>query len=392
MRNQKRPRRRWLWGLLALSLIALVAAPFFVRPFSKEPEVTAQPEAEPGAPPPAERPRQPRGVTTFLMLGADQRPGDIGRADTLIVGSYDDRTERLAMLSIPRDTYTYVQGYDYTKINHAFAYGGTALTRKSVQELLGLSIDHYVLINFQGFMRFIDGLGGLEIDAEKRMYYVDPEDTGMGPNGLVIDIQPGLQRMDGYTTLAYARFRKDEEADRGRMRRQQQVVGAVVKELVQPATFAKLPKLIPALFGTVQTDLTMAQLISYGLNGREAMAGGVTAASINGEDMMLDGIYYEVPNLLEVRRLAYQTLMGEEPPEPFLAQAEEEQARYARVVREAAARERSEPKPYSAAPAAPVLTEPPLIPRSEPAVTPRSGRAIRPRRGARKARRPLLPN
>jgi LCP family protein required for cell wall assembly len=325
--HRRRVRRAWTAaGVVALLVTALVVAVFFVRPFGKrsetgEPWSTQQAEVE-----------APMGVSTFLVLGVDQRPGDVGRADTMIVGSYDAQRERLTMISIPRDTYTYVKGHDYTKINHSFAYGGTTLTINTVEQLIGLPIDHYVQINFQGFMKFINALGGIDIDAEKRMYYVDPEDRGMGPNGLVIDIQPGPQHMDGYNTLAYARFRKDEEGDRGRMRRQQQVIEAVVHELNQPATFAKIPKLIPAVFNTVETDLTMAQMISYALSGKEAMAKGITASAIKGADMTLDGIYYLVPNLVELRTLVYTTLMGTEPPAEYLVKAEADQRRLAQVV------------------------------------------------------------
>lgn len=333
---RRRGRGAWAWviaGLSTILVVALVGGLFWVRPFHQKQEPAPylpepqQPQAQ--LHPPA------RGVTTFLLLGADKRPGDLGRADTMIIGSYDEEHERLAMVSIPRDTYTYVRGHDYTKINHAYAYGGVPLTRASAQQLIGLPIDHYVVVNFQGFMQFIDALGGVQIDAEKRMYYVDPEDTGMGPNGLVIDIQPGLQRMDGYDTLAYARFRKDAEGDHGRMRRQQQVIQAVAGELTQPSTFAKIPKLIPTLFGTIETDLTMAQMISYGLSGKGAMERGIVAATTTGEDIMLEEIAYVVPNIVDLRTTVYRTLMGEEPTAEYLAQAEADQAAYTQVLIEA---------------------------------------------------------
>lgn len=337
MENEPKERRsggRWLWTALGLTLVFLVGLAgglFFVRPFgatTPEPIVSL-----PGAPPQLHAPA--KGVTTFLVLGADKRPGDLGRADTMIVGSYDESRERLAMVSLPRDTFTYVAGHDYTKINHAYAYGGVPLTRSTVQQLIGLPIDHYVVVNFQGFMKFIDALGGVEIDAEKRMYYVDPADEGMGPNGLVIDIQPGLQRMDGYNTLAYARFRKDAEGDHGRMRRQQQVVQAVVKQLTQPSTFAKIPKLIPTVFNTIETDLTAAEMISYGLGGKDAMEKGIYAATTTGEDIMLDEVAYVVPNIVDLRTTVYRTLMGEEPTAEYLAKAEADQASYAQVILQA---------------------------------------------------------
>lgn len=339
----ERPKRgalAWiLAGGISLLLIALVGGLFFVRPFGQRQEtIVVEPETQP----PVELHEPAKGVTTFLVLGADKRPGDLGRADTMIVGSYDEERERLAMVSIPRDTYTYVRGHDYTKINHAYAYGGIPLTLTTVQQLIGLPIDHYVVINFKGFMAFINALGGVEINAERRMYYVDAEDTGMGPNGLVIDIQPGLQRMNGYDTLAYARFRKDAEGDHGRMRRQQQVVQAVVQELTKPATFAKVPKLIPTVFNTIETDLTMAQMLTYGLGGKGAMERGIVAASTTGADLLLDEIAYVVPNIVDLRTTVYRTLMGEEPTAEYLARAEADQASYTQAIIQAEALSRRE--------------------------------------------------
>lgn len=335
MQNEQTKRRRrgaWLWVIAGLTTIlvgALGASLLFIRPFGQKHEV---PIYEPTSPQQTPIAQPAKGLTTFLILGADKRPGDLGRADTMIIGSYDEERERLAMVSIPRDTFTYVKGYDYTKINHSYAYGGVPLALSSVQRLINLPIDHYVVVNFQGFMQFIDALGGVEINAEKRMYYVDTEDVGMGPNGLVIDIQPGLQRMDGYDTLAYARFRKDAEGDHGRMRRQQQVVQAVVQELTKPSTFAKIPKLIPTAFSTIETDLTMGQMLSYGLGGKGAMEKGIVAATTTGEDLYLDELAYVVPNIVDLRTTVYRTLMGEEPPAEYLAAAEADQATYTQVI------------------------------------------------------------
>lgn len=329
--TKRRGRGAWIWaiaGFSTLLLVAIGAGLFFIHPFGQRHEV---PIYEPPVSP-QQTPVVQKGVTTFLVLGADKRPGDVGRADTMIVGSYDAEHERLAMVSIPRDTFTYVRGYDYTKINHSYAYGGVPLTISTVQSLINLPIDHYVVVNFQGFMQFIDALGGVEINAEKRMYYVDAEDVGMGPNGLVIDIYPGLQRMNGYDTLAYARFRKDEEGDHGRMRRQQQVIQAVVKELVQPSTFAKIPKLLPTAFSTIETDLTMAQMLSYGLGGKGAMEKGIVGATTTGEDRYFDEVAYVVPNLVDLRTTVYRTLMGEEPTAEYLAAAEADQATYSQVI------------------------------------------------------------
>jgi LCP family protein required for cell wall assembly len=329
--GSRRKRALTAAAVAGVFLVALLGTFFFVRPFGT-PKVQAEDEL-------ANLHTNSPNLTTFLLIGADSRPDDPGRSDTLIVGAYDKKQQRLAMLSIPRDTYTYInKEHGYDKINHAFAYGQQQLTVSVVQRLIGMPIDHYVVVNFQGFIQIIDALGGIDIDAEKRMYYVDPADKGMGPNGLVIDIQPGPQHMDGKTALGYARFRHDEEADRGRMRRQQQVIKTVVAEIAQPSTFIKIPKLVPALFNTVKTDMTPAEILAMGLGAKGAMEKGVVSATLDGEGMTLNGIYYMVPNLVDVRKTAYETLVGGEAPPEFMAKAQEDQTAFARVVQREKAR------------------------------------------------------
>ena len=102
---------------------------------------------------------------------------------------------------------------DYDKINHAYAYGGHELTQKVVESFLNVPINYYVLIDIQAFEKIIDAVGGVDIDVEKRMYYEDPWDDN---GGLVIDLQPGLQHLNGKTAIQYVRYR-DGEGDIGRI-------------------------------------------------------------------------------------------------------------------------------------------------------------------------------
>lgn len=130
------------------------------------------------------------GKTNIVVLGTDTRKGDTGRSDTLFVVMMDPDNKGAALLSVPRDTRVKIQGHGWDKINAAYAYGGHELTQRTVRDLLGLRIDHYVVIDFQGFKDLVDVIGGIDINVEKRMYYYDPYDN------FKIDLQPGLQHMD----------------------------------------------------------------------------------------------------------------------------------------------------------------------------------------------------
>jgi len=162
---------------------------------------------------------------TVLLMGTDSRSeADRGRPDTIILAAANPKTQKVTLLSIPRDTYVEIAGKGKKdKINHAYNYGtGTML--KTVEELLDIPVDYYVMINFKGFEDLIDEIGGIEIDVEKRMYYKS-SDT-------YINLYPGRQVLNGEQALGYARFRRDAEGDFGRNRRQQEVLKALADQAV----------------------------------------------------------------------------------------------------------------------------------------------------------------
>ncbi|MBQ7454044.1 MAG: LCP family protein, partial [Selenomonadaceae bacterium] len=154
---------------------------------------------------------------TIIIMGVDVRKDDVGRSDTLMIATVDPRIDQATLLSIPRDTRVRIRGRGYDKINAAFAYGGVELTTSTVENFLGIDIDHYIMIDTSSFVKIIDAIGGVDIDVEKRMVYEDPWDDN---GGLVIDLYPGQQHMDGKTAVTYVRYR-DSEGDIGRVKRQQ---------------------------------------------------------------------------------------------------------------------------------------------------------------------------
>ncbi|MGE5672427.1 MAG: LCP family protein [Mycobacterium leprae] len=319
------------WLLVGLVAVAFLGGLAYYRPFQPKSNEGEMAESLPlPAKPPGKR-------TTFLVMGVDKRGDDVGRSDSMMVLSYDQEAQQLAILSLPRDTWVQIPGNGYDKVNHAYAFGGDKLAVSAVSRFLGLPIDHAVTVNFQGFARLVDALGGIEVNAEKRMVYRDPFDTSMGPEGLVIDIQPGLQRMDGITALKYSRFRYDEEGDVGRMRRQQQVVKAMVAAANRPGVVTRLPQLVPALMNTVSTDMNLAEMISMVSGVREALARPLRTVTLSGTPKEIGGVFYFVPDIEAVRVEAYQALVGGYPPEPFLAQAREEQNQYVKALAETVA-------------------------------------------------------
>ena len=200
-------------------------------------------------------------ITRVMILGVDRRADDAGRSDTLMVASVRMEQQQAALMSIPRDTRVKIKGHAYDKINHAYAYGGHELSRETVQELLGVPIDHYILIDTKAFERIIDTIGGVDIDVEKRMYYEDPWDDN---GGLIIDLYPGEQHLDGDRAIQYVRYR-DGEGDIGRIRRQQKFMRAVLAQVISPDILPQLPQLIEEIRGAVETDMSVSELVKLGI-------------------------------------------------------------------------------------------------------------------------------
>jgi LCP family protein required for cell wall assembly len=321
-------RRPLVWAILGVLVLAVLGGLAYSRPFqSAAGKVAASAPPDAGSPP-----KLPVKRITFLVMGVDKRPGDAGRSDTMLVVSYDPKSQQLAAVSLARDTLAQIPGHGLDKVNHSYAYGGEPLTIATVQKLLDIPIDHYVTITFQGFREIVDAVGGIDINVEKRMYYHDPYDLSMGPDGLLIDLYPGLQHMDGETALKYARFRHDELGDLGRVKRQQEVVKAVMRAAARKETLVRAPQIIRALAKTVETDLSIADMLSLASGGQEALSKPLRTATLDGEPVEIDGGYYLVPDLVALRTKAYETLVGESPQEEFLQRARAEQAAYQRAV------------------------------------------------------------
>lgn len=195
---------------------------------------------------------------TVLLVGIDRRPGDtvFSNTDTLLVASVNTVNGKVALLSIPRDTQVMVPGFGKAKINAAARVGkGIGTTTELIEGLIGQSIDGYVLTNFNGFKSIIDTLGGITLNVEKNMYYA----TGDSSDG-VINLEKGTQRLYGAQALQYARFRQDALGDITRTARQQAVIKAIGKEILQVKTVPKLPWLVPQIAKSVETNLSIAQL------------------------------------------------------------------------------------------------------------------------------------
>lgn len=233
----------------------------------------------------------------ILVLGVDAREDDVGRSDTAFVVTIDTKAKTVTMLSIPRDTRVKIDGHGWDKINHAYAFGGAKLSKSSVENLLGISIDYTVVMNFEGFVRMIDALGGITIDVEKRMYYSDPYDDD---GGLYIDLHPGMQKLNGKRAIEYVRYR-DEEGDIGRVSRQQKFLKALLQEFAKPQLITKLPDLIKEFAAAVKTDMPTKEMVKLIPIINDAAKSGLHTEWVAGTPCWIQGVSYWLPDIKELR-------------------------------------------------------------------------------------------
>lgn len=222
----------------------------------------------------------------ILLIGSDENDTvmDASRADTIILALVDLRQSRVFLLSLPRDTYVPIAGYDYDKINHAYAYGGMDLLRQTVADFLDIPVDYCVHVDFDGFEAVIDALGGVEIDVDKKMYY-QTYDT-------LIDIEAGLQVLDGQQALQYVRYRADTLGDITRVARQQNLLKALFAQFTEDINYAKLPQVLFAVKGAVETDLSLIQTARLALFVKGLDSAAVESATLEGDFMTINGISY----------------------------------------------------------------------------------------------------
>lgn len=237
----------------------------------------------------------------ILVLGVDERSDDVGRSDTMFVVTLDTDTKEVSMLSVPRDTRVKIPGHGWDKINHAYAEGGHKLSEQAAEALLGVPLDYYVIINFAGFNKIVDAVGGVTIDVDKRMYYEDPYDN------LVIDLKPGKQHLSGRTAIQYVRYR-DEEGDIGRVQRQQKFVKALLAEVTSPAVLTKIPDIIREVNSVIKTDMSASEMLNFAKLFNDASKQGLNTAMVPGKPAYIDDISYWLPDVIALREQVAQTL------------------------------------------------------------------------------------
>ena len=224
----------------------------------------------------------------ILLIGLDYRPGEQdSRADTQIIVHIDPAQKSAAMVAIPRDLWVPIPKYGEGRINSAFQHGetdpdvdGPSLAMWTIEDNFGIPIRYYAQVDFTGFEKIIDTMGGLTIDVPRPL--VDNE-YPLGNYGVTrIYIPAGLQHMDGRTALAYARSRH-ADSDLGRNSRQQQVLLALRQQGLNLNLITKLDDLAGQLSDSVKTNLNLPEIGSLAQLSKEIPPDSIQTVQIDAD-------------------------------------------------------------------------------------------------------------
>ncbi|HEY8497490.1 MAG TPA: LCP family protein [Limnochordales bacterium] len=254
---------------------------------------------------------------TVLVIGVDDASEGAARTDTIMLASFDPRSGEAAVLSIPRDTRVQIPGRSgYYRVNTAYTLGGPELTVRTVENLLDIDIDHYLVVDFASFARFIDLLGGIEVEIQRPMRYDDYA------QGLHIDLKPGRQVLTGEQALQYVRFRADglgdvalvdpvREVYDGRVKRQLEFVKLVAERAMGVEAIPRLPQLVPELISMVATDISVDRALALAVSARRLDVDKLQTAVLPGTGTYIGGASYWVHDPVRTKTVVKRLILGE---------------------------------------------------------------------------------
>ncbi|WP_436373747.1 polyisoprenyl-teichoic acid--peptidoglycan teichoic acid transferase TagU [Cytobacillus sp. BC1816] len=229
---------------------------------------------------------------SVLMLGVDEREGDRGRSDSMIVLTVNPNQNSVKMLSIPRDTRTEIIGKGFDdKINHAYAFGGVEMSMNTVENFLDIPIDYYMQINMEGFKDIVDAVGGVTVNNDLDFNYEG------------VHFTKGQLTLNGEKALKFSRMRYDDpRGDFGRQLRQREVIQGVLKEGASLSSLTNYDEIFTALGNNIKTNMKFNEMVDIQKNYRTA-AKSVEQMSLKGSGTKIDKVYYLMVPAEEKQRI-----------------------------------------------------------------------------------------
>jgi LCP family protein required for cell wall assembly len=235
----------------------------------------------------------PFGGQRVVLLGSDARGDEVSRSDTIVVTKAGG-----GMLAVPRDTLVDIPGVGKDKVNAAYADGGPELTVETLENLTGLRLNDYVVVNFGGVEEIVDAMGGITLEVDNPIH--------VGIDGRRVSIPAGTQELDGLQALAFVRYRGGPTADIGRIGRQQKFLRELASQSTSPANLPRLPATAAATWRNIDTNMNPLQAARFAIRTR--LSGIGSAELYPGTPQYIGGISYWVPDKEAGDRVVSETI------------------------------------------------------------------------------------
>ncbi|MGZ4030904.1 MAG: LCP family glycopolymer transferase [Tumebacillaceae bacterium] len=300
----KTKKFKWIMAILAFLIVAVVGVyAYFIghflnaiqNPKSDQPKVVNA-DVWSGTDP-----------VNIVLFGVDNRNNDPHpRSDSILIIHIDPVTKKAKVMSVMRDTWYNIPDNGYEKINAAMAIGGPDLAIKTLKDFLKIPINYYVKTDFQGFEKIVDAIGGVTIDVEKPLHYAD--------DGVYdINLDAGVQHLDGAHALMYVRFRHDAMSDFARTDRQRKFLAAVADQMETPATVLKLPTILQDVEPYIETNMTLDDMIKLGKLALTVDKNDLQSLQVPPMEDLKEGIAgggqsVLIPNVYETQKAVYSFL------------------------------------------------------------------------------------
>lgn len=254
---------------------------------------------------------------TILLMGVDTGNVErtdkwVGNSDSMILVTVNPKTKKVVMMSLERDILTKIQQPDGSvmeaKLNAAYATGGAELAISTIQKMMNIHIDRYVMVNMHGLQEMVDAVGGITVNNTLgfpiSIQDQEPFNT--------ISIGVGEQKLNGEEALVYSRMRyQDPEGDYGRQKRQREVIQKVVEKILSVNSVSHYQEILKALSDNMQTNIEITTSTIPQLMGYQDSFKNIESQQLRGEDAMLQGGSYQIvttAHILEMQNILRRSL------------------------------------------------------------------------------------
>lgn len=254
---------------------------------------------------------------TILLMGVDTGNVErtdkwVGNSDSMILVTVNPKTKKVVMMSLERDILTKIQQPDGSvmeaKLNAAYATGGAELAISTIQKMMNIHIDRYVMVNMHGLQEMVDAVGGITVNNALgfpiSIQDQEPFNT--------ISIGVGEQKLNGEEALVYSRMRyQDPEGDYGRQKRQREVIQKIVEKILSVNSVSHYQEILKALSDNMQTNIEITTSTIPQLMGYQDSFKNIESQQLRGEDAMLQGGSYQIvttAHILEMQNILRRSL------------------------------------------------------------------------------------